>query len=436
MARARCCAPAWCRALRAGEGSPTRRQPAPIVLVRAWRGDPVRAPGRGRRARRGGSDGRRRRGAPARRRAGAPRRARLDGDLLLVLDQFEEYFLYHGRDGDRLRHELLPALARADLRARVLVSLREDTLASLDLLEGSSSPPFGNLVRLGPMPEAAAVEAITRPLAGGEMAIEPELPDHVLALLQGREPGAGAGRGVRPGGSEGVEPAYLQLVMRRLWERERESGSAELRIETLRAMGSLRDIVSEHLGEAMGALTPAERGGWRTRSTTWSRRPARRSRSADPTSPASRARGRTSSPPRSRSWPAATPGSCARSTTRRATRSSTTSSRSRCSTGRRASTRRGSSAGPPPSAWRRRPPRPSCSMLAAYIIAPAWLDKAELRTLDTRFAIRGDVAVEPDIVIVDLDDASLAALGGGGGRIPRRRPRAHDRHPAGGRCER
>ena len=63
-----------------------------------------------------------------------------------------------------------------------------------------------------------------------------------------------------PGGeSDGIEPTYLQLVMRRLWEREVRNGSSVLRSETLRAMGSLRDIVSEHLVEAMDQLKPAER---------------------------------------------------------------------------------------------------------------------------------------------------------------------------------
>ena len=167
------------------------------MLVDAWQGDPVRAILDAVAAEAGAADGEADAELPLDE-ALARYGRRLDGILLLVLDQFEEYFLYHGRDGDRLRHELLPALARADLRARVLISLREDTLASLDLLEGSSSPPFGNLVRLGPMPEAAAVEAITRPLAGGEMAIEPELPDHVLRCCMGASPAPAAGAASGP----------------------------------------------------------------------------------------------------------------------------------------------------------------------------------------------------------------------------------------------
>src|SRR5207249_2417552 len=44
--------------------------------------------------------------------------ARLDGELVVVLDQFEEYFLYHDRQGDQGRFvtELSRAMNRWDLR--------------------------------------------------------------------------------------------------------------------------------------------------------------------------------------------------------------------------------------------------------------------------------------------------------------------------------
>ena len=140
--------------LRAAIGVPSRRQPAGGRARRRLAGRPGAGhPRRGRR--RGRRPRRRRRRAHARRGAGALRRA-AGGILLLVLDQFEEYFLYHGRER-RPPAPRAAARARAPrLRARVLISLREDALASLDLLEGSASSLFGNLLRLGPMSDAAA----------------------------------------------------------------------------------------------------------------------------------------------------------------------------------------------------------------------------------------------------------------------------------------
>ena len=64
--------------------------------------------------------------------------ARLDGDLLVILDQFEEYFLYHAdEDGEgTFAVEFPRALNRLDLRAAFLISIREDALAKLDRFEG------------------------------------------------------------------------------------------------------------------------------------------------------------------------------------------------------------------------------------------------------------------------------------------------------------
>ena len=54
------------------------------------------------------------------------------GELYLVLDQMEEYVLYHGRDGGPLADELEELLTRPDLPVHVLLGVRDDALADLD----------------------------------------------------------------------------------------------------------------------------------------------------------------------------------------------------------------------------------------------------------------------------------------------------------------
>jgi CHASE2 domain-containing sensor protein len=233
--------------LRGGDGLPSGGSRRIVALVDDWHGDPARAVLDAVAA---AADG-----------GSAPEDLpfddalaqlveRADGILLLVLDQFEEYFLYH--DGDGLSHGLPRFLARPGVRGRVLISLREDAVAELDRLGGSGASLFGNLLRLGPLSDGAAREAIERPLDGGATTLEPGLADAVIRLLTERKPHAAL--------AEGVEPAYLQLVMRRLWEREAAAGSSVLRVATLHEMGGLREIVGDHLQEAMDRLTPAERG--------------------------------------------------------------------------------------------------------------------------------------------------------------------------------
>ena len=92
-------------------------------------------------------------------------RAQSERDVYLVLDQVEEYFLYHEAttaDGARSRMRFRVVLA-APLRVNVLVSLREDALAKLDRFAGRIPGLFANTLRLDRLDREAARTAIVRP---------------------------------------------------------------------------------------------------------------------------------------------------------------------------------------------------------------------------------------------------------------------------------
>ena len=79
-------------------------------------------------------------------------RAQSERDVYLILDQIEEYFLYHADDaGTGSFAEALPALLSAPHRVNVLVALREDSLAKLDRFTGRIPGLFGNTLRLDPL---------------------------------------------------------------------------------------------------------------------------------------------------------------------------------------------------------------------------------------------------------------------------------------------
>ena len=65
-------------------------------------------------------------------------------DVLLILDQAEEYFLYHAEDSG-FAEELPELVTRPGLRVRVLLSLREDALAKLDRFKGQDPEPLRQL---------------------------------------------------------------------------------------------------------------------------------------------------------------------------------------------------------------------------------------------------------------------------------------------------
>ena len=146
--------------------------------------------------------------------------------------------------------QLLPALLQQP-RVHVLLALREDALARLDAFQARIPSVFANRLRLDQLDVVAARAAIVGPLGrwnavapDEHMEIEPALVDGVLREVQS-PPGR-------------IEAPYLQLVMERVWEAEREAGSSVLRAETLRRLGGAEAIVSAHLERALGALPPRE----------------------------------------------------------------------------------------------------------------------------------------------------------------------------------
>src|SRR3954453_3978124 len=71
--------------------------------------------------------------------------------LLVILDQFEEYFLYRTRE--RPRGRFVEGLSRCvnaqDLRANFLIAIREDAYAGLgDLFQGHIDNIYGNFLRI------------------------------------------------------------------------------------------------------------------------------------------------------------------------------------------------------------------------------------------------------------------------------------------------
>ena len=91
-----------------------------------------------------------------------------DATLLVILDQFEEYFLHRSEEVRRRRfaEELASCINRADLRANFLISIREDAFSGLgDLFQDRISNVYGNYLHLEHLNGESARQAIEKPIA-------------------------------------------------------------------------------------------------------------------------------------------------------------------------------------------------------------------------------------------------------------------------------
>lgn len=214
--------------------------------------------------------------------------------LLVVLDQFEDYFLYHpDEDGEGTFAVEFPRLVNEpNLRLNFVLSIREDAWAKLDRFEGRIPRLFVNYVRVEHLQPEAAKQAIEGPIAewnrrlpegDAPWSVEPALVRAVVAAtaagrlaFDGGFDGAGTGatttdtaEGDRvpgldrdtvgaPPGPRAIEAPFLQLVMERLWRATAAAGSRELTVARLDALGGAERIVATHLQDALAALTGHE----------------------------------------------------------------------------------------------------------------------------------------------------------------------------------
>ena len=185
----------------------------------------------------------------------------IDGDVMLVLDQFEEYFVYRPDDtgANSFATEFVAMVNATSLPVSVLVSIREDSIGQLRMFKGRVPHLLDATLHVDHLSPEAARDAIVEPvrqyneLYGTSVEIEPKLVDEVLAdLLEG----ANGGNSAR----HEIETPYLQLVMTNLWDEEQRLGSNTLRVETLKRLGQGRSILRKHLAARMKDLTPSEQG--------------------------------------------------------------------------------------------------------------------------------------------------------------------------------
>lgn len=197
---------------------------------------------------------------------------RLHAQFLVILDQFEEYFLYHPLEygAGSFADAFTQAVTHPSLPVHFLISMREDAITRLDRFKGQIPGLFDNYLRLHHLDVTGARAAIVQPIGeynrccrsgDGPITIEPELVVEILRqvragqlMIPGRGVGVVRGSGSLSNEQTRIETPYLQLVLTRLWDTEVLAGSRVLRLDTLKQLGGAKQIVRTHLDTTMHTL--------------------------------------------------------------------------------------------------------------------------------------------------------------------------------------
>ncbi len=168
------------------------------------------------------------------------------GRLLIVLDQFEEFFI---RQGPETRahfiHELIDLLNTPEREVRCLLSLRSEYLDRLDALElPLGRDPLRHRMRLHNLGPAGANAAIAEPAAAFGIRLELPLLEQLLTDLE----------------QVGIAPPQLQIVCYVLWQDWQKRGKPQdgLTLDRYLELGETGAILTGYLDNVIMELEQTE----------------------------------------------------------------------------------------------------------------------------------------------------------------------------------
>jgi len=168
----------------------------------------------------------------------------IDRPLVVVIDQFEEFFI---RLSPEFRAEFIAELGALyearELLVKVVLSLREDYLARVSEMEGRIPEIFQTKMRLLPLTREQAWEAIVCPMEALGYSYDPALVKRLLNDLE----------------REGVMPPQLQLVCNALFHRARAEGRKIITVTDYETLGGAQGVLRGYLDEELHRFPSEER---------------------------------------------------------------------------------------------------------------------------------------------------------------------------------
>jgi len=163
--------------------------------------------------------------------------------LILILDQFEEFFT-RAQEADRKSFidELAECVNNPSLNVRWLLCLRKEYFSDLTAFRPGISDPFENAYQLKPLSRAEAEDAIAKPARLQKITFEKELIPGLLNDL----------------GEEQILPPHIQLVGSALFENLDPKQKTFTRADYLK-LGKAQGILKNHLDRVLSEKVPKNR---------------------------------------------------------------------------------------------------------------------------------------------------------------------------------
>jgi hypothetical protein len=173
----------------------------------------------------------------------------LDGPVVLVIDQAEQFFLIYTDEERAAALGLLQGfLGDRSLNLRFVIAIREDALGRLQPLEAILPNVLNVRYRLERLGREAAREAIEQPAALYGISWEPALVQRLLLDLSDPESG-------------GIGPAQLQINCERLYREtisRNPNPPQQISLALFESLGNTTSLLGDYLTETVQSLEPTQ----------------------------------------------------------------------------------------------------------------------------------------------------------------------------------
>lgn len=181
--------------------------------------------------------------------------------LVIILDQFEEFFRYqrYAADFKAFIQQLATVITDKGIAVAVVISMREDFALELNAFKPQlPTLLFENFYRLERLTKENARIAIEIPVKRLGFRYEKPLLTELLNDLAVREVSQYS---ANPIGEfiDAVEPAYLQIICSQLWELDRRDRDKTLRYETYQSKGRAKGLVQNYVSDVLNRCSTNEK---------------------------------------------------------------------------------------------------------------------------------------------------------------------------------